>query len=185
MLQRLDEIGYVNTEKNEEGDKRLNLYVPLVKGEEKAERLRKNSFQQDSKPKLQKGFETWKQTIGISSGFDIYKNISDKAWREADLTFTELEDAVVEDKNFSAIVNPDKIPIVVNEESGSETKKDLETSGKPVLQQDSANSQGPMISGVIGCPHCARKNMKMVFASEADLQFHLIAWHSGQGDYVR
>jgi DNA-binding MarR family transcriptional regulator len=206
MLQRLDEIGYVNTEKNDE-DKRLNVYVPLVKGEEKAENPRETDFPAVLGVKLQKGFKTWKETIGISSGFYIYKNISQKTWGEAELPPTELESIVIGDEKFSSVVEADKIPIVVNEESGSKPEKGPEISGKPISQQISNISQNEPEQetiqdmprnipvkpdeyeaaaglGLIPCPYCRSQGRKMFFATDFDLRAHISTFHEPQS-YTR
>jgi hypothetical protein len=185
MLQRLDQIGYVNIQKNDEGDKRLNVYVPLVKGEEKAETCRKNSFQQDSEAKLKKGFEMWKQTIGKQFAFYYYTNISEKTWGEGEIGPEDLERVVLEGQNnFSSNIQPNKIPIVYNEESSLKPETSLETSGKPPFQHDSSNSQG-IEDNTLPCPFCASLGKRMLFTNDLDLTSHLSSCHSQPGkDYV-
>jgi hypothetical protein len=189
ILQRLDEIGYVNIQKNDEGDKRLNLYIPLMKGEEKAETCRKNGFQQDSEAKLKKSFETWKQTIGKQFAFYYYKNISEKpgAWGESDLDPEDLNRVVLEGQNnFSSDVKLDEKTIVDNEESSSKPETSLETSGKPTFQRNSDNSQGVEDNMLIPCPFCKAQGRKMFFVNDLDLSIHAASCHDQPGnDYVR
>jgi len=134
MLARLDKIGYVNTQKDDELDKRKNLYVPLIKGEEKDRNPLENCSWQDSKAKLEKGFETWKENVLGKYAFYINKNIPEKEgeWGETETTLEELHRLIVEDQDiFSSNAEPDSTRIILNEDSKPKLEMKLQISQKP------------------------------------------------------
>jgi predicted transcriptional regulator len=124
MLDRLDKIGYVNTQKDDL-DKRKNLYVPLMKGEEKDKNpLEKDSWQ-DSKAELEKGFETWKTNILGNPAFYINKKIADKEGAETEIRFEELYRHI-----FSSNAEPNSLRIIYNEDSKPKAETKPETNQK-------------------------------------------------------
>ena len=184
MLLRLDRIGYVNSQRDDE-DKRKNLYVPLMKGEEKGENPRETALRVDFDAKMKKGFESWKENVRENLTFYYYKNISEKAWGESLISIEDLDKLVLaENADFSSIVKPKISRLISNEESSSKPEKSHETSGKPTFQQDSDNSQTANNNMLIPCPYCRASGKKMFFASDIDLQAHVNAFHDGSPDYT-
>jgi DNA-binding MarR family transcriptional regulator len=183
MLLRLDQIGYVNSQKDDE-DKRKNLYVPLMKGEEKGENPLENAFRADFDAEMKKGFESWKENVRGTPSFYYYKNNSDNpgTWGESDIGLEDLDKLVLTgNTDFSSNVKQ-KIPrLISNEESSPKPETSLETSGKPTFQHVSDNSQAIEDNMLIPCPFCAAQGKKMIFASDLDLTSHLCSVHNQPG----
>jgi len=187
MLLRLDQIGYVNSQRDDE-DKRKNLYVPLMKGEEKGENPLENAFRVDFDAEMKKGFESWKENVRGNPTFYYYKNNSEKpgTWGESEISPEDLDKLVLTgDTDFSSNVKQ-KIPrLISNEESTPKPETDLETSGKPTFQRDSDNSQAIEDNMLIPCPQCKAQGIKSFFANDLDLRFHVASCHDQPGkDYV-
>ena len=144
MLTRLDRIGYVNTQKDDDLDKRKNLYVPLIKGEETDKNPLENSSWQDSKAILEKGFETWKTNILDKLAFYIYKNISntEESWTETQIPIEELHRLILlEGQNiFSSNSEQGLSRIFYNADSKPKTEMKLETSQRANSSRNLDNS---------------------------------------------
>jgi DNA-binding MarR family transcriptional regulator len=182
MLERLDRIGYVNTQKDD-ADKRKNLYVPLMKGEEKDKNPLESGSWLDLEAKLKKGFETWKENILGKATFYIYKKISEEkgTWGESEASLEELDHLVLEgQKIFSSDTKLGLPRIISNEDLESKRETELEISQTPVSRGNLDNS--PTVDKVnlgIPCPHCKAHGKGMFFANDVDLQSHVNAWHGG------
>jgi len=133
MLVRLDKIGYVNTQKDDDLDKRKNLYVPLIKGEEKDKNPLENCSWQDSRAKLEKGFETWKENVLGRYAFYINKNISGKEgeWGETEATLEDLHKFIIEQNIFSSNAEQGSTRTFSNEDSKPKLEIKPETSQTP------------------------------------------------------
>jgi hypothetical protein len=187
MLLRLDEIGYVNSQRDDE-DKRKNLYVPLMKGEEKGENPLENAFRVDFDAEMKKGFESWKENVRGNPTFYYYKNNSEKpgTWGESEISIEDLDKLVLTgNADFSSSVKQ-KIPrLISNEESSPKPETSLETSGKPTFQHNSANSETIEDNMLIPCPFCKARGTKNFFANDLDLSIHVASCHDQPGkDYV-
>ena len=182
MLQRLDRINYVDTKKDKE-DNRKNLYVPLIRKEEKDKNLLETGSWLESKAKLEKGFESWKRNILEGTSFYYYKNISEEegTWGEEEISIEELNDAIIGcQKTFSSVVKPEVSRIFDNEDLKPKTEIKPETSQKPDSSLNLDNSKGLGIP----CPYCKARGKPMFFSCDHDLCAHVLAFHE-PGDYVR
>jgi len=163
-LERLSEIGYVDTEKDDD-DKRLNIYKPLVIEEEKTEihRFLENSI--ILKAKLEKGFETWQKNKGRTTPFYYYKNFSENKWGEQEIT-----------NILSFICSEPLLPLFSKENLKLKTEKQMENIGFLETQQISANSE-VQTERLFGCPICKRFNKPISFSSQDDLKLHVTRFH--------
>jgi hypothetical protein len=182
MLERLDRIGYVNTQKDDE-DKRKNLYVPLMKEEEKDKNPLETGSWLDLEAKLKKGYETWKENILDKTSFYIYKNLSEKpgTWGESEVTLEELQDLIVEGhKIFSSDMKVGLPRIISNEDSQPKNEIKPEINQNPLSRGNLDNS--PTVDktnlGIL-CPHCKARGKDMFFTNDVDLRSHVSAWHEG------
>lgn len=143
MLSRLDKIGYVNTQKDDE-DKRKNLYVPLIKGEEKDKNPLENCSWQDSKTELEKGFEKWKKNVLGKYAFYINKNISGKEgeWGETEATLEDLHKLIIEQNIFSSNAEQGSTRTFSNGDLKLKAENKLETSLKPESRRNLDNPLG-------------------------------------------
>jgi DNA-binding MarR family transcriptional regulator len=134
MLKRLDTIGYVDTEEDDI-DKRKHLYVPLMKGEEKARNPLNIDSWTDLKAKLGNSFKTWKENIPKGTVFYMYKNSTEEpiVWREQELILEEMDQLILKD---SGVESAGVSRIFSDEELGSKVAKTLETNQKPVSSQN-------------------------------------------------
>jgi hypothetical protein len=186
MLDNLDNIGYVNTQKDA-GDKRKNVYVPLVKEKEKDTNVLKIDSCSDSKAKLEKGFKSWLENILGKTCFYINKNFEDKpgTWGESEITPEELSKHVLETGNIFVNIQQSIPRIISNEESKPNTEIKSETNHKPETRTIVDNSTTkPEINLGIPCPHCQAQGKKVFFANDVDLRTHISAYHETQ-EYVR
>lgn len=195
MLERLDKIGYVNSQKDDE-DKRRNLYIPLMKGEEKSENCLKTDSRADLRANLEKGFESWKGNIRGNTSFYLMKNREDKpgAWGETEIGLEELLRYVIGTENISSSnANASISRLISNEESepklemGPEAKREpdskLISANSTVEQENKPGEHAAAASGLIPCPQCRALGKLMTFASDHDLRSHVAAHH--KEDYVR
>lgn len=196
LLQRLLDIGYVTVEEDA-GDRRLNVYKPLVKEEKELEEIRRFL---DSplilSSKLEEGFKKWIENIGGKEGLEIkekifaYRNLDEEKgkWGETEISFEEFSKIILGSNSeiFSSISEQGFPPIFLKPEEDSDSEKKLEDSGKTVFRQSSANSEVP--KGLMQCEFCAKQGKPMFFATQEDLRQHVKAFHDGfpdKPDYVR
>jgi hypothetical protein len=183
MLDRLDNIGYVNTQKDSL-DKRRNIYIPLIKDDEKDTNPLKTTSWLDLGAKLGKGFELWKENILGTSAFYIYKNNSEKdgTWGEVEVTLEELYGLIIEDRKiFLSNAKQEETRIISDEVSEPKTEIKPKTNHKPNLSLIVDNSNLGM-----PCPFCKAQGKKMFFASDLDLSTHVSSCHDqpSKTDYV-
>jgi DNA-binding MarR family transcriptional regulator len=173
MLLRLDQIGYVNSQRDDE-DKRKNLYVPLMKGEEKGENPLENAFRVDFDAKMKKGFESWKENVRGNPTFYYYKNNSDKpgTWGESDISLEDLDKLVLTgNADFSSSVEQ-KIPrLISNEESSPKTETSPKTE-REVERQPFSDNSTEGLGNLVPCMECKARGKRNLFASDADLAAH-------------
>jgi hypothetical protein len=107
MMERLDQIGYIDTQKDDK-DKRLNLYVLLHKKEdEKAKNVLEQDFTLVLKPQLEKGFAEWLERCPKDMAFYYMKNFDAEHWGEAEITPDELKSSIVNGESFGIFVKPE------------------------------------------------------------------------------
>jgi DNA-binding MarR family transcriptional regulator len=182
MLERLDRIGYVNTQKDDE-DKRRNLYVPLMKGEEKGKNPLEASLCSDFKAKLENGFKLWKENVLDKTTFYIYKKISEEkgTWGESEASLEELDHLVLEgQKIFSTNTKLGLPRIISNEDLKPKRETEPEISQTLVSRGNLDNS--PTVDKInpgIPCPHCKARGKDLFFANDIGLQAHVNACHGG------
>jgi DNA-binding MarR family transcriptional regulator len=172
MLLRLDQIGYVNSQRDDE-DKRKNLYIPLMKGEEKGENPLENAFRVDFDAKMKKGFESWKENIRGNPTFYYYRNNSENpgTWGENEIGLEDLDKLVLTgNADFSSSVEQNIPRLISNEDSRPKPEISLETERGQDSKQFSDNSTEP--KGLIECPDCKAQGRKMFFMNDADLAAH-------------
>jgi len=200
-LERLSEIGYVNIEKSDL-DKRLNTYEPLVK-EEKSKIRQKLEMWTISSLELEKGFKEWLEKIHNTRGletkqkFFAYKNLEVELstakvenkdlgkWGEVDISIEELAKIVLGESSseiFSFNSEGDVLWISQEPktESVPEKKPEIIHIGENRGIVDNSNTP----KGLIRCEFCARQGKPVFFATKADLESHMRAFH-GSYDYVR
>ncbi len=145
-------------------------YVPLI--DEKAANQRKLDNPLDLKLKLEKGFEMWKENVGIKTAFNYMKN-SDATrpdtWEIANITIAEFSQVVLGENIFIS-AKPKTIPLISKEEPKSIPEKEPENSGEAEKQRIATNS-------LIPCPECRAKGKPMFFGSDVDLRNHVSACH--------
>lgn len=175
-LRRLDEIGYVDTRKDST-DKRKDLFVPLIS--EKQENQRKLDMQQDLKPKLEKGFEMWKENLCSNYAFAYMKNIDatrPDSWGIANITLEEFSKLVL-GENIFVSSKPNVLQSISKEENKPIQQTNPKDSCKAENQQIATN---PQDATLIPCPECKAKGKSMLFCSDADLRAHVSACHESQ-----
>jgi len=141
MLERLSEIGYLDIQKDD-NDKRLNVYVPLVRREEKSTISQNLEMWTVSSSKLQKGFEEWLNKILHTTLFYYYKNFSENTWGEQEISMQELSAIVLQHDNFLSSSNEDLCRILSKD--GLELKMENNPENIHILEtcQILDNSQG-------------------------------------------
>lgn len=93
-LERLDEIGYVDTQKDA-ADKRLNVYIPLVSEDEK------DAFSQNLEnltilsSKLKTGLDQWIEKIRQTASFYSYKDLGENRWGEVEIDLKEVKKLIL------------------------------------------------------------------------------------------
>jgi DNA-binding PadR family transcriptional regulator len=194
MLKRLEEIGYVDIDKDAE-DKRLNVYRPLVKGEEKSRISSVLEIETLLPSKLKEGLEEWRKNISSETHLFIYKNFSENKWGEAEISIEEASKIVLEEgpslENFSSVSKGGNLEIFSKEDSELKSEKKLETISIPKTESFRDNSKTEVPKGLIQCEFCAKQGKPMFFATIEDLKGHIRAFHSGypnsrpNPDYVR
>jgi len=145
IMKRLDEIGYVDIDKDAE-DKRLNVYRPLVKEKEKSRITSILEIETLLNSKMQEGLETWKKNISSLTRFYTYKNISEETWGEAEISIEEASKMVLEGsstENFSVLSKEERLEIVSNKDLSSETEKKVESVSIPKTESFRDNSDKP------------------------------------------
>jgi len=187
ILKRLDEIGYVDIDKDAE-DKRINIYRPLVKEEEKSRISSILEIETLLNSKMEEGLEAWKKIISSETHFYYYKNFSEDKWGEQEISTEEAFKIVLEgpsEENFSLLQKGDRLEIISNKESNSKIEKKPETISIPETETIRDNSNKPK-EATFQCPFCQKQNKRMFFSTKHDLDLHINAWHSGSNpDYVR
>jgi len=187
MLKRLSEIGYVTIQKDSE-DKRLNVYRPLIREEEKGEihRILENRGLLNSK--LEKGFKEWLEKYPKNTPFLYYKNFSEKEWGEAEISIEEASKIILGESSteiFSSVSDGPFFGYFSEEDSKLKMEKELEINRKMEIRGISPNSKFEAPKGLIPCEFCAKQGRPMFFASQTDLEKHVKAFHGGFPDYVR
>lgn len=99
MLERLSEIGYVDIQKDD-SDKRLNVYVPLVRHGEKSTISQNLEMWTISATNLKNGFRKWLKEILHTTTFYCYKNLSENTWGEQETDREELSTVILQQENF-------------------------------------------------------------------------------------
>jgi hypothetical protein len=181
MMARLDEIGYVNTQKGDDlEDKRLNIYRPLMKGEKATTPLNLETWT-DLEAKLRKGFEMWKNNILVGTQVYVNKDISETQWGEVQVSIDDLEKYVFKEVNTAADQteissrNQGETRIVDKPKTGLELEK--QQSDKHV---DEIRTDVDIPEGMIPCLECKAKGKRSFFATDADLTAHMRTWHEGR-----
>lgn len=116
-MERLAEIGYVDIRKDPD-DKRLNVYVPLVKGEKSKNLLKTHSWA-FLRLNLQEGFKKWREKIQQVGRLEI------KKFFEGPISMDTLESMVLDEKilfNYKWV----KLGFLTKPEKELETEKKTE-----------------------------------------------------------
>jgi len=140
-LKRLEELQYVDIQPHPD-DKRLNVYVPLVKGEKKLEIDRLLGDPTDLRSKLKESLENWIKNVGRNSEFLLYRFSNNKPSMES------IEDSVAQQMILkdSLSKETDKIPSIFKELLAVKTEKQTEKGGekeKPPISSDPKSSRKP------------------------------------------
>jgi hypothetical protein len=140
MLERLDEIGYVDTEQDDI-DKRKHLYVPLKKDDKEDDKLIPNPSKIDFgtvlEATLKKGFDLWLATITKKDAFYLDKNDS-----EVSIGPESLEGYVLSKIQVKHIIpKQNKIVIVANEDSEPKPESNPATVSKLETKAVQTNSE--------------------------------------------
>jgi predicted transcriptional regulator len=186
MLKRLSEIGYVDVQK----DGRLNVYRPLIMGEEKGEIHRILENRESLSSKLETSFKEWLNEYPKKAQFFYYKNFSENKWGETEISIEEASRIILKGftmENFSSVKNGVSFGYPSEEKSKLKLENKLEDARKTEIRGFSPNSEFPQ--GLIPCELCAKQGKPMFFASKHDLDLHIKAFHGGYPDskldYVR
>ena len=169
-LNRLIEIGYVDIQKDEE-DKRLNVYVPLIKEDEELSTIRHISEMWTIlESKLEESFKKYSEEIRQLTPY-YYKNFSEETWGEAELSMEELE-SIVLNKKFL-------IPSSQSCQIFSEENLMLKNKNKPENRHISKICQIVDNSniGFYQCPICEAESKRVFFGSQYDLELHKVRVH--------
>jgi DNA-binding MarR family transcriptional regulator len=129
MLDRLDEIGYINIREDDE-DKRTHLFIPLMKSEEMLQNLAESVSAIVLREKTEKGFETWKKIVAEKFAFYYNKKTSEspETWTEEPLTLEQLQGVVLDgQQNIFSNKTPDSSATILNEEISPEAEKKPES----------------------------------------------------------
>jgi hypothetical protein len=191
IMDRLDQIGYVDTEK----DGKLNLYHLLhTKEDEKAKNVLEQDFWTIIRPKLEKGLADWLGRCSENQLFFYMKNFDGARWGEADITLDELAHIVT---NTTGLLDDERKRIFVEgndtcrlfsqPERELKTKTGLEQRQEPEIRRFLDKYDSTIESkGNLGlqCPYCKVKGRPMFFNCDSDLAVHVQAWHEAE-DYVR
>lgn len=178
MLDRLDEIGYINMREDDE-DKRKNLFVPLMKSEEKLQNPAETVSATDFKANMEKGFETWKTNIAAAHAFYYNRKVSDnpEAWTEESISREQLQGIVLEgQRNIFSNLQTDSAAIILNEEKASEAEKKPETiterDSTPICNisaltiQEVLEKVAPQLTGTFPEERLIRKIVDLGFSQE-------------------
>ena len=199
MLKRLSEIGYVDIDKDAE-DKRLNLYRPLMKEEEKSRISSILETETLLKSKMKEGLESWLKNYLENFSFHYMKNFSEKQWGEAEISIEEASKIVLEGpspENFSLTFTEENSRQFSDKDLSFEKENKLETVSIPKTETIRDNSEewiekreGAKVTAKSGevlfeCSFCDIKGKPMFFSSEYDLKLHIQRFHGGFPDYVR
>lgn len=173
-LNRLIEIGYVDVQKDEE-DKRLNVYIPLVKEDEELSKIRQISKTWTIlESKLEESFKKYSKEIQQVNPL-YYKNFSEETWGEAELSIEELE-AIVLNKKF---LFPNRVTCQIF----SEEKSSLKMENKPEKRQVLKTCQilDNSAFGFYQCSICKAEGKRVFFGSRHDLELHKMRVHDLRG----
>lgn len=205
IMKTLSEIGYVDIAKDEV-DKRLNVYIPLVK--EDTEKLRIPAISETAislSSKLEEGFKKWLEKYCGSHVFGIIHLISETQWEILHISLEEASNIVLGKKELKPhkekidIVSVTPLPQYFSEEDlsfKSENKhENTAISETAIISNLSENqSQNQKISsellrfpksqhlhnnlnGLLQCDICARNGKHMFFGSQYDLELHKMRVH--------
>jgi DNA-binding MarR family transcriptional regulator len=136
MLDRLDEIGYINIREDDE-DKRTHLFIPLMKSEEMLQNLAESVSAIVLREKTEKGLETWKKIVAEKFAFYYNKKISEspEAWTEEPITPEQLQSVILNgQETIFSNKTPDSSATILNEEISPEAEKKPES----IAERDSA-----------------------------------------------
>jgi hypothetical protein len=199
MLTRLSEIGYVDVDKDAE-DKRLNVYRPLMKEEEKSRISSILETETLLKSKMKEGLESWLKNYLEDFSLNYYKNFSEKEWGESEISIEEASKIILEGpstENFSLTSTEEKPRHFSNEDLSLEKEKKIESVSIQKTETIRDNSEewilkreGDKVTAKSGevmfqCPLCKQQDKSMVFSTKGDLDSHIRALHGGYPDYVR
>lgn len=172
-LNRLIEIGYVDVQKDEE-DKRLNVYVPLVKENEELSKIRQISETWTIlKSKLEESFKKFSKEIQQVTLL-YYKNFDEFKWGEAEISMREFQDMVT--NSGTEYEQKFLFPCGTNCQIFSEEKLSLKNENIPEKRQvsktrqflDNSNTQ------LYQCQYCEKPTF---FGSKKDLEAHVEKTH--------
>lgn len=179
MLNRLDQIGYVNSQRDDE-DKRKNLYLPLMKEEEKDKNALVPISRLDLRLELEKGYESWKNNIPEKTSFYVYGKspTKDGLWEEVETNLCEIGRLILEDKKTFTDETISSIRMSSNEDSQPKNEIKLEIS-QNLISREHLGSFEAIDEGKLGisCPYCKSHGKDMWFASDSDLRTHIKASH--------
>lgn len=190
MLNRLDEIGYINIEEDDV-DKRMNVFIPLMKTEEKLQNPVEIGSAIDFHSKMEKGFKIWQTDIAETLPFYYNEKISNdpEEWVEDPISVSQLQSMVLDgQRNISSSVEGGSAAIILNEEIKPKTGKKSETTAKlDSTEKRNISTRSPQMTeekqkrlGLIPCPYC-----KMCFATDVDLSIHVSSYHESSSEYAR
>ena len=135
-LQVLSDVGYVNVRKDDE-DRRLNIYEPLVKEEEKGSILPISEMSTFLTEILEKGLEEWRKEMDTQTGnIPIYPNYRE---RENPLSWEEFKKKILS-------VNWDVVSIFDFEEESVKAENKPEKMDNSEMSRFEPNSNSKAIS---------------------------------------
>lgn len=124
-------------------DKRLNLYSPLVKEEEKSRISSILKTETLLESKMEKGLENWRKKYLDGTRFYYYKKFSEDTHGEAEISIEEASKIILEGpstENFSLSRNEETSRYFSKEDSSLETEKKPETISIPKIETFLDNS---------------------------------------------
>ncbi|MGQ9507684.1 MAG: hypothetical protein ACUVTB_07535 [Candidatus Bathycorpusculaceae bacterium] len=126
IVERLSQIGYVDIQKDD-NDKRLNVYIPLIKQEEKSTISQKLEKWTISASKLEKSFEEWLNKILHATPFYYYKDFSENVWGEQEINHEELSAIILQHENLGSLFTNGLCRISLTEDLEPKAENNPET----------------------------------------------------------
>jgi len=195
-LTRLSEIGYVDIQQADV-DKRLKVYVPLVKEKENSTFRQVFEMWQENKTKLENSFKKWIEKIHNTTPLYYYKNFDENTWGETEITIEEAEELILGKQIFSFIrkegmlwISPDGEEEEVKTENNpeklhkGETSRNADSSIK-ASEEWILKREGEKVFLTTGgvlyeCRFCRGYGKPVFFATLHDLNLHVMRLHTGQ-----